>query len=262
MSFVLGAADSAPAAADLSQGLWTLPNLIAAAALTLMEVVLGVDNIVFVAIVAGRVPPDQRARVRGLGLLISVGLRCLMLFGLKWILEMKQELFSLLGHGMTMKDLLMLAGGLFLLYSSTKEIHGKLEGEAGGHGGEGATQAMGVAAGKAIVQIAMINLVFSLDSIFTAVGMAKNIWVMVAAVLASSVVMVAASGSIGGFIEKHPTVKMLALSFLLLIGVMLVGEAFHQEIPKGYIYFGMGFSLLVEMLNMKVRGKAKPHAGG
>ena len=234
--------------------LWTVSNLVAAGALTLMEVVLGVDNIVFVAIVAGRVPPEQRAKIRALGLTISVVLRCAMLFGLSWIIGMKQELFSLLGHGMTMKDLLLLGGGLFLLYSSTKEIHGKLEGESSGHDQPVAAQAAGVAAGKAIAQIALINLVFSLDSIFTAVGMVKNIWVMVASVLVSSAVMVFAAGGIGAFIDKHPTIKMLALSFLLLIGVMLVGEAFHQEIPKGYIYFGMGFSLLVEMLNMKARG--------
>ena len=227
-----------------------------------MEIVLGVDNIVFVAIIAGRVPPDQRQRIRTIGLVISVVLRVIMLFGLTWIIGMTKPLFTVpyLNHDMTLRDLLLFAGGLFLLYSSTKEIHGKLEGDGHGlPGTEGMAGKVTMEAGKAIAQIALINVVFSLDSIFTAVGMVQNIWIMVAAVLGSTVVMILASGKIGGFIDRHPTIKMLALSFLLLIGVMLVAEAFHKEIPKGYIYFGMGFSLLVEMLNLKARSKSSQH---
>ena len=258
---LLAFADPSTATAVTGTGdLFTVPSLIAAAALTLMEIVLGVDNIVFIAIIAGRVPEGKRARLRTIGLVISVVLRVVMLFGISWIIGMTKPLFTMpyLDHPMTLKDLLLLAGGLFLLYSSTKEIHAKLEGDHNYVGVEvqGATKSIPMTAGKAIAQIALINVVFSLDSIFTAVGMVKNIWIMVFAVLASTVVMIAASGAIGGFIDRHPTVKMLALSFLLLIGIMLVGEAFGQHIPKGYIYFGMGFSLLVEMLNLKARTKA------
>lgn len=260
LSPVLAFADPAAAAPAGTAELFTPANLVAAAALTLMEVVLGVDNIVFVAIIAGRVPPEERGRIRTIGLVISVILRVIMLFGLTWIIGMTKPLFTMpiLDQEMTLKDLLLLAGGLFLLYSSTKEIHAKLEGEHNyvGVDVESNAKSIPMTAGKAIAQIALINVVFSLDSIFTAVGMVQNIWIMVFAVLASTVVMIAAAGSIGGFIDRHPTVKMLALSFLLLIGVMLIGEAFDKHIPKGYIYFGMGFSLLVEMLNLRLRSKS------
>jgi predicted tellurium resistance membrane protein TerC len=263
LAFSDPAAGTAALPASSLEGLFTVENMIAAAALTLMEIVLGVDNIVFVAIIAGRVPKEQRARIRTIGLAISVALRVIMLFGLSWIIGMKKAIFTfpILNQDMTMRDILLLCGGLFLLYSSTKEIHGKIEGDRNdGHGAETASSKAAMAGGAAIAQIALINVVFSLDSIFTAVGMVKNIWIMVAAVLASTVVMIVSSGAIGGFIDRHPTIKMLALSFLLLIGVMLVGEAFHQEIPKGYIYFGMGFSLLVEMLNLRARSKAVKRA--
>ena len=261
LSPILAFADPAAAAAPAGTAdLFTPANLVAAAALTLMEIVLGVDNIVFVAIIAARVAPGERNKIRTIGLVISVALRIIMLFGLTWIIGMTEPLFTMpvVNHPMTLKDLLLLGGGLFLLYSSTKEIHAKLEGDHNYAGVEvgGSANAVVMTAGKAIAQIALINVVFSLDSIFTAVGMVKNIWIMVFAVLASTVVMIAAASSIGGFIERHPTVKMLALSFLLLIGIMLVGEAFGQHIPKGYIYFGMGFSLLVEMLNLRLRSKA------
>ena len=238
--------------------LLTSDNLIALVTLTALEVVLGVDNVIFISILAGKLPTNQQGKARRTGLLAAMGMRILLLLSITWIMRLTHPLFSALGRDISGRDLILICGGLFLLYSSTKEIHAKLEGDHNYVGVEvqGATKSIPMTAGKAIAQIALINVVFSLDSIFTAVGMVKNIWIMVFAVLASTVVMIAASGAIGGFIDRHPTVKMLALSFLLLIGIMLVGEAFGQHIPKGYIYFGMGFSLLVEMLNLKARTKA------
>ena len=232
---------------------------IAFGTLTLLELVLGIDNVIFISILAGKLPPDQRAKARYIGLALALGIRILLLLSLSWVIGLVEPLFSVFGNAFSGKDLVLLFGGLSLIAKSTHEIHGSLEG-----GG-------GVASNKAyagfvsvIVQIVLLDIVFSLDSVITAVGMisttygSNGIYIMVTAVVISIIAMMLFAGSIGAFVQKHPTIKMLALSFLLLIGVMLVAEGFHQTIPKGYIYFAMAFSVLVEILNMKLRKKAPP----
>ena len=225
--------------------------------LTLLEIVLGIDNIVFISILAGKLPEHQRKKARQLGLTLALGTRILLLCGLAWMVKLTTPLFALDAFGFELKpsgrDLILLVGGLFLLAKSTREIHEKLEGEEGGR-----SRRMAPTFASVIVQILMLDIVFSLDSVITAVGMAKHLTVMIAAVIIAVLFMLAFGGYISGFIEKHPTLKMLALSFLLLIGVALVAESFHREIPKGYIYFAMAFSVGVEMLNLKLRKKAEP----
>ena len=225
--------------------------------LTLLEIVLGIDNIVFISILAGKLPEHQRKKARQLGLTLALGTRILLLCGLAWMVKLTAPLFTLGAFGLELKpsgrDLILLVGGLFLLAKSTREIHEKLEGEEGGR-----SRRMAPTFASVIVQILMLDIVFSLDSVITAVGMAKHLMVMIAAVILAVGFMLAFGGYISGFIEKHPTLKMLALSFLLLIGVALVAESFHREIPKGYIYFAMAFSVAVEMLNLKLRKKAEP----
>jgi predicted tellurium resistance membrane protein TerC len=220
--------------------------------LTLLEIVLGIDNLIFISILADKLPKDQQGKARSLGLSLAlitrIGLLCTLfiLVGLT-----KPMIGPIFGHSFSGKDLVLLFGGLFLIGKSVHEIHGKLEGEEG----EGSRK---VAAGFAgvIVQIVLIDIVFSLDSVITAVGLVKQISIMIAAVVLAMVVMIASAGAISEFVNRHPTIKMLALSFLLLIGVMLVAESFHQEIPKGYIYFAMAFAVAVEVLNMKMRKPA------
>lgn len=221
--------------------------------LLLLEIVLGVDNVIFISILAGKLPPEQRDRARTIGLLGAAVTRLMLLASISWVVSLKNELFTLFGRGFSGKDLILFFGGLFLIYKATKEMHEQLEGPHA----EGHTNAVGVGtAGFAAIigQIMLLDIVFSLDSVITAVGMVDDIGVMVMAVLVTVAIMLFAAKPIGEFVQRHPTVKMLALSFLLLIGVNLIAEAFHFKIPKGYTYFAMGFSIVVELLNMRVRG--------
>lgn len=238
----------------------TVENVIALVTLTAMEVVLGIDNIVFIAILTGKLPTERRARVRQIGIAAAVGTRVLLLLGITWVMGLKRTLFTVLGTGFTGQSLILLVGGLFLIGKATYEIHHKVEGEH-----EAARPAgMGVSAGMIVFQIMLLDIVFSLDSVITAVGMAQSIAIMITAVILAAVVMVVFAGPISGFVERHPAIKMLALAFLVLIGVMLVAEGFHREVPKGYIYFAMAFSLGVEMLNIRAgtrRGKAAATRG-
>jgi predicted tellurium resistance membrane protein TerC len=223
---------------------------IALLTLAALEIVLGIDNIVFISILSGKLPPSQRDRGRLVGLGAAMITRILLLITLAWVIGLTVPLFSLFGLGFSGRDLILIGGGLFLLGKSTREIHDKLEGEAGTRRTPAAPSFVLV-----IVQIALLDIVFSLDSVITAVGMARDLWVMIAAIVLAVIIMMFASGPISRFVEAHPTVKMLALSFLLLIGVSLIGEGMGFDIPKGYIYFAMGFSVFVEALNLR-QGRA------
>ena len=226
---------------------------LAFATLLLLEIVLGIDNVVFISILAGKLPLEQRARARTVGLGLAMFLRILLLLSISWIAKLTTPLFGVLGQEVSGRDLILLTGGLFLLAKSTMEIHDKLE------GAEGEESTVAAASfGAVIVQILLLDLVFSLDSVITAVGMTDRLGVMVAAVIGAVAVMMVFSGSISTFVERHPTVKILALSFLLLIGFTLVAEGLEFHIPKGYIYFAMAFSLGVEMINLRLRGAAPP----
>jgi predicted tellurium resistance membrane protein TerC len=228
-------------------------SLIALLTLTVLEIVLGIDNIIFISILAGKLPKDQQNKARLIGLSLAMITRILLLFSIVWIMRLTLPLFAVLGQEISGRDIILIAGGLFLLAKSTFEIHDKLEGEEG-HISAKAAKSFG----SVIVQILLLDVVFSLDSVITAVGMANNIVIMILAVVIAVGVMMASSKSISDFVEKHPTVKMLALSFLLLIGVSLIAEGLEQHIPKGYIYFAMAFSIFVEMLNLKMKAKTKP----
>jgi predicted tellurium resistance membrane protein TerC len=233
---------------------WLSPEiLIALATLTFLEIVLGVDNIIFISILSGKLPAAQQPAARRLGLLLAMGTRILLLFSLAWIVRLTAPLFSLWSHEISGRDLILIAGGLFLLFKSTHEIHGRLEGEEG----EGSTRAASSFA-SVLVQIALLDIVFSLDSVITAVGMVDEVSVMVVAVIISVLIMMIAAEPISAFVHRHPTVKILALSFLLLIGLSLLLEGFDHHIPKGYVYFAMGFSVFVEMINLRLRRKAPP----
>jgi predicted tellurium resistance membrane protein TerC len=227
--------------------------LIALLTLTALEIVLGIDNVVFISILAGKLPHEQSARARRIGLLAALGTRVLLLLSISWVIGLTEPLFNVLGRDVSGRDLILVVGGLFLLAKSTREIHERLEGSEE-HGRPKAA----VSFASVIVQIALLDIIFSLDSVITAVGMANQLWVMITAVIIAVMIMLLASGSISDFVNRHPTVKMLALSFLLLIGFSLIVEALHFDIPKGYIYFAMGFSVFVEMLNLRLRGKAEP----
>ena len=220
--------------------------------LTLLEIVLGIDNIVFISIVSSKLPKEQQPRARNVGLFLAMFTRILLLFSISWIIGLTEPLFTVFAQEISGRDLILLAGGLFLIAKATQEIHQKLEGE---EGHESAKVAPSFAA--VIVQILILDVVFSLDSVITAVGMADDLGVMVTAVVIAVGIMLISAGPISTFVEQHPTVKMLALSFLILIGVSLVAESFGQHIPKGYIYFSMGFAVFVEMLNLRLRG-SKP----
>ncbi|OWY24304.1 TerC family protein [Sphingobacteriales bacterium UPWRP_1] len=223
--------------------------------LTLMEVVLGIDNLVFLSIVSGRLPAGEQEKARRLGLVLALGFRILLLLGISWIVGLTQPVLSFHNFGMefdlSWRDIILIAGGLFLLYKATTEIHHKLEGV---DFSQEAKQIKGF--GAVVVQILLLDMVFSFDSILTAVGLVKHVEIMIIAVVISMIIMLVFVNKISAFIERHPSVKMLALSFLLLIGVMLLAEGFHQHVPKGYIYFAMFFSLGVEMLNMRVKKSA------
>ena len=233
---------------------FTSPEVwVALLTLTLLEVVLGIDNVVFISILAGKLPLHQQDKARKLGLSLALIMRVLLLLGISWIVGLTKPLFEVFNHPVSGRDLILLLGGLFLIGKSTHEIHGKLEGEEG-H----ASARIAPSFASVIVQILMLDVVFSLDSVITAVGMVDQISVMIAAVVIAILFMLAFAGTISAFIDRHPTLKMLALSFLILIGVALVAESFHHKIPKGYIYFSMAFSLGVEILNLKLRRKAPP----
>ena len=227
---------------------------IALLSLTALEIVLGVDNIIFISILVSRLPAEQRARARIIGLALAMVMRIGLLLSLAWMMRLTDPLFSVHTQGFSGRDLILLGGGLFLLAKSVLEIHNALEGEgADGHGTPRSAHFIGT-----LVQIAIIDIVFSLDSVITAVGMVSEIPVMVLAIVIAVGIMMFAAKPIGDFVDSHPTIKMLALSFLILIGVALVGEGFELHIPKGYIYFAMAFAVAVEMLNLRLRGKRQP----
>jgi predicted tellurium resistance membrane protein TerC len=230
---------------------------IALVTLTVLEVVLGIDNLIFISILSGKLPKDQQPKARRLGLGLALIFRILLLCGIAWVARLDEPFWraTLFGHDLSLswRDVVLIAGGLFLLAKSTYEIHEKLEGPDA----EGTRRVPPSFAGV-IVQILLLDLVFSLDSVITAVGMTNRVPVMIAAVVIAMIVMLIFVNQIGDFVDRHPTIKMLALAFLILIGAMLVAEGFHRHIPKGYIYFAMAFSVAVEMLNMRVRAKAKP----
>lgn len=218
--------------------------------LIVLELVLGVDNVIFISILAGKLPQADQQRARRTGIMLAVVTRILLLLSLSWVISLEEALFTLpyFDIGISGRDLILLVGGLFLLWKSTTEIHEKLEGKEG-H----ATAKVGATFMSVIIQIMLLDIVFSLDSVITAVGMVDELMIMIIAVVVAAGIMVFTSGPIGEFVEKHPTVKMLALSFLLMIGFTLVVEGLHQHIPKGYVYFAMGFSIFVEMINLRVR---------
>jgi predicted tellurium resistance membrane protein TerC len=227
--------------------------LVALVTLTVLEIVLGIDNIIFISILAGKLPAHQQGRARSLGLLAAMVTRILLLLSLTWMIRLTTPFFSLFDHPFSGRDLILLSGGLFLLAKATVEIHDKLEGDEQ-HG----TARVAASFGAVIAQIMVLDIVFSLDSVITAIGMARALWVMVTAVVLAVGVMLVAAGPISDFVVRHPTVRMLALSFLLLIGVSLVADGFGQHVSKGYIYFAMGFSVFVEMLNLRVRRRGVP----
>lgn len=234
----------------------TNPDIwIGLATLTALEIVLGVDNVIFISILAGKLPVQQQAQARQLGLGLAMLTRIGLLFSLGWIIRLTQPLFTVVGQEISGRDLILLGGGLFLLAKATWEIHERLE----GHESHGAATTAKASFAAVIVQILLLDIVFSLDSVITAVGMVDELPVMIAAVVIAVGIMLLAAGAINDFVSRHPTVKMLALSFLLLIGMSLVAEGLDQHIPKGYIYFAMAFSVFVELLNLRIRGGKPVH---
>jgi predicted tellurium resistance membrane protein TerC len=231
----------------------TADGLLALVTLTFLEIILGVDNVVFISILSGKLPRAQQAKARRVGLGAAMGMRILLLLSIAWIIRLTAPLFSVLGEEISGRDLILIAGGLFLLGKATLEIHDSLEGEEGQRASKAAPTFAAV-----ILQIMALDIVFSLDSVITAVGMAEDISVMVLAVVVAVGVMMFSAEAISSFVHRHPTVKVLALSFLLLIGLALVGDGLEMHIPKGYIYFAMGFSVFVEMINMRLRRGAQP----
>jgi predicted tellurium resistance membrane protein TerC len=231
----------------------TTDGLIALVTLTFLEIVLGVDNVIFISILSGKLPAEQQLKARRTGLMAAMGMRILLLLSLTWIMRLTAPLFTLFDHAFSGRDLILMGGGLFLLAKATLEIHDRLEGEEG-HGSARVAPSFNAV----IFQIMLLDIVFSLDSVITAVGMADDIAIMVTAVIVSVGIMMLAAEPISAFVSRHPTVKVLALSFLLLIGLSLIAEGFGLHIPKGYIYFAMGFSIFVEMINLRVRKGAAP----
>ena len=221
--------------------------------LTALEIVLGIDNVVFISILSSKLPPGERETARKVGMFLAMFIRIALLLSITWVMGLTEPLFHLLGRGISGRDLILIVGGLFLIAKSTHEIHLKLEGDE-----ESSSTRRVVSFAGVIVQILLLDIVFSLDSVITAVGMADHVAVMIAAVVIAVAVMMLSARAVSRFVEQHPTVKMLALSFLILIGVSLIGEGWGQHIPKGYIYFAMGFSLFVEAINLRVRAKSKP----
>ncbi len=233
--------------------LLTADGLIALVTLTFLEVVLGVDNVIFISILVGKLPADQQPRARRIGLAGAMGMRILLLLSLTWIMRLTQPLFTVFNHGISGRDLILIAGGLFLLWKATVEIHDKLEGHEG-HG----TARVAPSFAAVIGQIMLLDIIFSLDSVITAVGMANSISIMITAVVVAVGIMMFSAKAIGDFVMRHPTVKVLALSFLLMIGLALVADGLAFHIPKGYIYFAMGFSIFVEVINLRLRPAHTP----
>lgn len=232
--------------------LLTTENALALVTLTALEVVLGIDNLVVISILTGKLPPEQRARARRIGLLAAMGMRIALLLSISWIIGLSAALFTVLEHPVTGRDLVLLAGGLFLIAKATHEIHHKLEvpsehGQAESH--------VYASVGAVVGQIMLFDLVFSIDSVITAIGMARAVPVMVAAIVIAVLTMMVFAGPVSGFVERHPSIKMLALSFLLLIGVLLVAEGMGAHLDRGYVYFAMGFSLFVELLNVRAHAR-------
>jgi predicted tellurium resistance membrane protein TerC len=221
--------------------------------LTALEIVLGIDNIIFISILAGKLPEAQRARARTIGLALAMGTRLALLASLVWMMRLTAPWFTVLGNEISGRDLILILGGLFLIAKSTMEIHDKLEGEE-----EGSKRRAAATFGSVIIQILLLDIVFSLDSIITAIGMAEQLAIMAAAVIIAVIFMMFFAGAVNAFIDRHPTVKMLALSFLLMIGLALIGDGLDKHIPKGYIYFAMAFSVFVELLNIRTRRKVAP----
>ena len=233
----------------------TADGLIALVTLTVLEVVLGIDNVIFISILAGKLPRESQAKARRIGLMAAMGMRILLLMSIAWIVRLTAPLFTLpiVDRPISGRDLILIIGGLFLLFKATREIHDKLEGEEG-H----VTARVAPTMTAVITQIMLLDIVFSLDSVITAVGMADELSIMVAAVVIAVGVMMFAAGPVSTFVDAHPTVKVLALSFLLLIGCSLIAEGFGVHIPKGYVYFAMGFSVFVEMINLRLKKVSKP----
>ena len=224
---------------------------ISLATLTLLEIVLGVDNVIFISILVGRLPAGQRDRARAIGLALAMISRILLLLSITWVMRLTEPLFMVFGTEISGRDLILIVGGLFLIGKSTHEIHNSLEGSEASHQSKGSTSYLGI-----LAQITMLDIVFSLDSVITAVGLARHLPVMIIAVVIAVGVMMFSARTLGNFVDRHPTFKMLALSFLILIGVSLFAEGIDLHIPKGYIYFAMAFSVSVEMINLKLRSKA------
>jgi predicted tellurium resistance membrane protein TerC len=234
----------------------TTDALVALFTLSAMEIVLGIDNVVFIAILTGKLPATRQATARRVGLVLALFIRIGLLFAISWVMGLTKPFFSVAGHPFSGRDLILLGGGLFLIFKATWEVYDKLEAE---HAPEDAGRARSTFA-LVLVQILLLDIVFSLDSVITAVGMADQISIMVIAMVIAMLVMLVSAGAVSGFVERHPSVKILALSFLLLIGVMLVAEGMGQHVSKGYIYFAMAFSLFVELLNMRYRKSRRPVA--
>ena len=231
----------------------TADGWVALLTLTALEIVLGIDNVVFISILSSKLPPGKRETARKVGMFLAMFIRIALLLSITWVMGLTEPLFHLVGRGISGRDLILIVGGLFLIAKSTHEIHLKLEGDE-----ESSAAGRVVSLAGVIVQILLLDIVFSLDSVITAVGMADHVAVMIAAVVIAVAVMMLSARAVSRFVERHPTVKMLALSFLILIGVSLIGEGWGQHIPKGYIYFAMGFSLFVEAINLRVRAKSAP----
>jgi predicted tellurium resistance membrane protein TerC len=231
----------------------TSEGLLALVTLTFLEIILGVDNVIFISILAGKLPPVDQPKARRLGLAAAMVMRILLLLSIAAIVRLTAPLFTVFGREISGRDLILIVGGLFLLGKATLEIHERLEGEAEHGGGRAAPSLAAV-----IAQIMALDIVFSIDSVITAIGMANDVSIMIAAVVLSVVIMMVSAGAVSGFVGRHPTIKVLALSFLLLIGISLVADGLGLHIPKGYIYFAMGFSVFVEMINLRVRGSARP----
>ncbi len=233
----------------------TAANLTSLVTLTAMETVLGIDNIIFIAILVARLPVESQNKTRNIGIALALLIRIILLFSISWIMTLTEPLFTLLAHNFSGRDLILLGGGLFLLAKATFEIHHKVEGDPQIHLHEAQGGVKKAKPGMMLFQILILDIVFSLDSVITAVGMANHVPIMVVAMILSMVIMLVSAKGISNFVDRHPTIKILALSFLLLIGVMLVAESFGAHVSKGYIYFAMAFSLVVELLNMRYRGK-------
>ena len=235
---------------DLVFPVFEIETYVSLVTLTLMEIVLGIDNVVFLSILTSKLEKSQQPKARYIGLALAFGFRVLLLLGISWIIGLTKPLFSVLNYEFSGRDLILILGGLFLIGKSTSEIHGKMQGEEHGEAAKVAPSFSSV-----VIQIALIDLVFSFDSVITAVGLVKHVPVMIAAVLVSMLIMLIFAGKISDIIHRYPTIKMLALSFLLMIGTMLFAEGFHVHVEKGYIYFAMAFSIFVELLNIRVRSK-------